>query len=111
MGAVPELDLLRIRKFCEGRIPPELRSKVRVEVGVRGKSVTLFECRPPWDGHGMEWTRQPISQLRFDRATARWTLHWADRNSRWHLYDFIDPGTVGELLAEIDKDPTCIFWG
>ncbi|MGH9013792.1 MAG: DUF3024 domain-containing protein [Acidimicrobiia bacterium] len=38
-------------------------------------------------------------------------LYWADRSGRWHLYDFIEAGTVDELLAEIDDDPTCIFWG
>ena len=40
-----------------------------------------------------------------------WTLFWADRNSHWHLYELINPGTVEELLDEIDKDSTCIFWG
>jgi hypothetical protein len=33
------------------------------------------------------------------------------RADRWHLYDGIEPGTVTELLAEIDRDPTNIFWG
>jgi hypothetical protein len=27
----------------------EFRSEMRVEVGVCGKSVTIFESRPPWD--------------------------------------------------------------
>ncbi len=111
MGAVPDLDLLKIRKYCEETTPPEFRGKMRVEAGVRGKSVTIFECRPPWDNKGTEWTRQPIGQLRYDPEAARWTLFWADRNSRWHLYDLVDPGTVEDLLGEIDRDPTCIFWG
>ena len=84
---------------------------MRVDVGVRGKSVTIFESRPPWNGQGTEWSRNPICQLRFDPATARWILFWADRNSHWHLYELINLGTVEELLDEIDKDPTCIFWG
>lgn len=111
MGAVPDLDLLKIRKYCEETTPPAFRSEMRVDVGVRGKSVTIFESRPPWDGQGTEWSRNPICQLRFDPATARWILFWADRNSHWHLYELINPGTVEELLDEIDQDPTCIFWG
>ncbi len=111
MGAVPDFDLLKIRRYCEEKTPQEFRSEMQVEVGVRGKSVTIFECRPPWDEQGTEWSRLPIGQLRYDPATARWTLFWADRNSRWHLYDLVDPGTVEELLGEIDRDPTCIFWG
>src|SRR5438876_12400705 len=34
-----------------------------------------------------------------------------DRNSRWHQYDLTEPGTVDQLLDEIDDDPTDIFWG
>ena len=111
MGAVPDLDLLKIRKYCEEKTPQEFRSEMRVEVGVSGKSVTIFESRPPWDKQGTEWSRLPIGQLRYDPATARWTQFWTDRNSRWHPYDLVDPGTVEELLGEIDQDPTSIFWG
>ena len=50
-------------------------------------------------------------QLRYDPDAGRWTLYCADRNSRWHHYDLIEPGTVTELLAEIEQDPTGIFWG
>lgn len=80
-------------------------------MGVRGKSVTLFECRPPWNREGTEWTRMPIGQLRFDPAATLWSLFWADRNDRWHPYELIDPGTVEHRLSEIEKDPMCIFWG
>ena len=111
MGEIPDLDLRKIRVFCEERTPPEFRDQMRVEAGVRGKSVTIFECRPPWHEEDTEWTRRPIGQLRFDPDTALWTLFWADRNDRWHLYDLSKPGTVGMLLAEIELDPTCIFWG
>jgi hypothetical protein len=41
----------------------------------------------------------------------RLTLYWADRNSRWHRYHDIDPGTADQLLDEINEDPTSIFWG
>ena len=53
----------------------------------------------------------PVAQLRYDPDAGRWTLYCADRNSRWHHYDPIEPGTVTELLAEIEQDPTGIFWG
>ena len=111
MPAVPDLDLARIRKYCEGRVPHRLRDEVRVEADVRGKSVTILDCRPPWHPNLTDWSRVRVAQLRYDPSDRRWTLYWADRNSRWHLYDLIDPGTVDELLAEIDQDPTCIFWG
>jgi len=41
-----------------------------------------------------------------------WTLYWADRNSRFQRYWECDPSShVRDLLAEIDDDPTYIFWG
>ena len=109
---LPELDLARIANYCDTKVPVQVRDKIRIEHTVRGKSVTIFECRPPWpESVGPEWSRLPIAQLRFDPAIHVWTLFCADRNSRWHLYDFIEPGTVTELLAEIEADPTSIFWG
>ncbi len=53
----------------------------------------------------------PVAQLRYVPASQLWTLHWADRNGRWHPYDDRIAGTAIELLDEIRNDPTCIFWG
>jgi len=108
---VPDLDLARIRQFCDRRVPAHLRDEARVEAYTRGKSVTIFDCRPPWHPNLTDWSRSPIAQLRYDPATHAWTLYWADRNSRWHRYDDLDPGPIDALLNEINHDPTCIFWG
>lgn len=114
MGRVPlpEVDLRGIAAFCEGNSPAHLADQVRVEHHVRGRHVTICETRAPGDGEG-DWTHQPLAQLRYVPDDGRWTLHWADRNSRWHEYHEgnISTGSAAELLAEIDDDPTCIFWG
>lgn len=57
-------------------------------------------------------TSFPIARLRYTAATKTWTLYWRDRHMRFHHYDQ-QPATphVEELLAEIQRDPTCIFWG
>lgn len=45
-------------------------------------------------------------------ANKTWTLCWRDRNRRFHLYDQLAPSpNIEKLLTEIDRDPTCIFWG
>lgn len=111
VAAVPDLDLARIRIFCEAETPAEFRDEMGVEADVRGRSVTILECRPPWMPELVDRTRQPLAQLRFDPETNLWSLYWADRNSRWHRYDDLDPGPVDGLLKEIAEDPTCIFWG
>jgi hypothetical protein len=92
---------------------PQHRDELRVEFDVRGKNVTIYECRPPWrPDFGPSWTRQPVAQLRYQPDDQKWRLYCADRNSRWHSYSRTQPTThVGELLTEIDKDPTGIFWG
>ena len=39
-------------------------------------------------------------------------MYWRDRNLRFHLYGRLAPSNrIDDLLSEIDRDPTCIFWG
>ncbi|MDQ3825358.1 MAG: DUF3024 domain-containing protein [Actinomycetota bacterium] len=39
-------------------------------------------------------------------------LYWRDRNLRFHIYDLLAPSpTIDNVLLEIDRDPTSIFWG
>jgi hypothetical protein len=111
--AVPDTALVAIRRFCDQRVPSQLRDEIRVECDVRGQSVTISERRPPWrPDQGPTWSRQPVAQLRYDSDDDRWGLYYADRNGRWHHYEMREPSTqVEELLAEIDADPTGIFWG
>ncbi len=61
---------------------------------------------------GSEWTRQPVAQLRHEPSDHHWRLYCTDRNSRWHYYDMVEATPqLDELLDEIDRDPTGIFWG
>ncbi len=82
---------------------------------IRGNAIAIVERRPLFfdlDAGTENWTSMRIAQLRFDAAPGAWTLHWADRNGRWHLYDDVDPSPdVGPILREIEDDPTGIFWG
>ena len=110
--AVPDLDLARIRAYCDTKVPPHLRDEARVEADIRGHSVTIFDCRPPWHERLTEWSRVPVAQLRYKPSSHAWTLYWADRNSRWHLYEDLDADQpVRALIDEIDNDPSGIFWG
>ncbi len=108
---IPEIDIQRIRRYCAGRVPPQYADQIRIEADVRGRSVTIRECRPPWRPEwGPEWTRRPVAQLRYDDATGQWRLFAANRNGRWLVYPS-RPGRVARLLDEIEADPIAIFWG
>ena len=113
--SLPETDLARVRRWVaeqNERIGEHI-DEMRVEMDVDARAITIFECRPPWrEDFGPEWTRQEIARLRYTKSTGVWTLYWPDRHSRFHRYEDLDPTpTIDRLLAEIDADPTCIFWG
>lgn len=108
-----ETDVARIQRWCRARVPESVRDEVRVEAEVADRQVTIVECRPPWlPDVETEWTRLPVARLRFTKSTGLWSLFWRDRNLRFHSYDLVPPtARVEELLAEVDRDPTAIFWG
>lgn len=116
--ALPELTRRQLERelsdFCDKRVPAFARHQVRLEYEIRGNAATIVERRAPWRRISPDepWTRLAVARLRFDTAQGNWTLYWRDRNERWHLYQLIEPSsTISELLREIERDPTAIFWG
>lgn len=75
--------------------------------------MTVLECRPPWRAdYEPNWTRLPIARLRYTKTKRRSSLYWRDRNLRFHLYELAPASSsVEDLLAEVDRDLTGIFWG
>ncbi|MGH3992837.1 MAG: DUF3024 domain-containing protein [Pseudonocardiaceae bacterium] len=110
---LPELDIARVQRWCSERVPQRARHQVRVDCDVAPRHLTIVECRAPWQADdGPEWTRFPIARLRYVKTSKMWELYWRDRNLHFHVYDRIGPAaSVEELLVEIDRDPTGIFWG
>lgn len=113
--SLPEVIKSQIEKvlapYCVSKVPPDLQEQLRVGFKYWGNSVTLFQERPTfWEPE--TWVDIVVAQFRYDQKNKRWTLYCADRNSRWHLYDLIEPTPDFEaLLEEVDEDPTGIFWG
>ncbi len=104
---------MRIRKWASGRIPAAHQEEVRLEVGVRGANVTIFELRPPWSPDvGPEWSRRAVAQLRHTGG-GFWLLLWQNRRERWERYPLAPDATrdLDALLAELDEAGICLFWG
>jgi hypothetical protein len=113
VSGLPETDIARVRRWCRGRVPERVRDKVRIEVDIADGHLTIVECRPPWSAElGLEWTRSPIAQMRYSKSPRLWSLFWRDRDSLFLLCDQVPPtANIDDLLAEVDSDPTGIFWG
>lgn len=115
-STLPELDVARVRRWCKARVPEHVLRQMRVECEVAPRHLTIVERRAPHtDQFGPEWTSFPIARLRYTKTRGTWSLYWRDRNSRFHAYDerfaFAPSRDVEALLAEVDRDPTSIFWG
>jgi hypothetical protein len=113
--SLSEFELKRIEKifpdFCDKRVPPELRSKIRIEYRVRGDEVTLFESRPVWDDP-TKWISGKVARFKKDPKTETWHLYWADRNGRWIAYEPLPfHRDLEKLLAEVDDNRNGAFWG
>jgi hypothetical protein len=107
-----------IGKYCRGRIPEHLWPELEVRYRIDGQAVTMYERRPRFHAPGVkprtpgEFTVSPFARFRFNRQTGMWTLYWSDSRGRWHEYDRLQPTPeLRFLLAEVDRDPTGIFWG
>lgn len=110
---IPELDVARVRRWCNAQVPPNLHDQIRVECEVAPRHLTIVELRPLWgEPSNGEWMRVIVARLHYRSAQATWQLYWSDRNQRLHLYDLCAPSRdVNDLLSAIDDDPTGIFWG
>ena len=93
------------------RVPIHVRDKIRFGHTVRGNSITLLEIRPVYNDPTRH-TEMSVAQFRYDDETKKWTLYCCDRNSKWHEYlDILPSNVFADLVAEVDRDPTGIFWG
>ncbi|HCU91764.1 MAG TPA: transposase [Actinobacteria bacterium] len=101
---LPELDVARVQRWCDQRVPDHARDKLRIECETELRHLTIVERRPPWrEGVGPKWTRSPVARLHYTKANRAWTLYWHDRNSRFHLYR--------PTRAISTRGRPSIFWG
>lgn len=50
--------------------------------------------------------------MHYTKSAGLWSLFWRDRNGRFHAYDLVAPtASIEDLLMEVERDPTAIFWG
>ena len=101
----------RLTAFCDARVPPAIRAKLRVGFRIKGSEVVLFEERPAFRPPH-EWREMVVAKFKYVATQKQWRLYCQHRDLRWHEYQALPtaPG-FARLLDEVDNDPTGIFWG
>jgi hypothetical protein len=109
--SLPEIEQHRVDKlltaFCDRRVPLQVRDEVMLTYKITGNKVFLIETRPYFDDPS-QWTEMRIAQFEFDAADMVWSLYAYNRNNKRMPYS---KGPLDQLIQEVDKDPTGIFWG
>jgi hypothetical protein len=113
--AISEFEKQRVIKifsaYCETKVPHHISDQFRVEFELKGNEVKLFEYRPD-QLEKSKWVCHKVARLRKENSANSWCLYYADRNERWHLFEpYPSDKDIEKLLAEVEKDPTGIFWG
>jgi len=113
--ALPAEDVELVREFVTGlnaSMPSHVASDLRYRLDTYRNALTIVECRTMDPGKpAADWFEVFVGRLRFTRLHG-WDLYWPDRDSNFHLYEAVEPTQdVTLLLAEIDSDPTGIFFG
>ncbi|MCC6318520.1 MAG: DUF3024 domain-containing protein [Gemmatimonadaceae bacterium] len=114
-STLSDLQLARVRTLfdprCTPHPDPRIASQLRHAYRLEGPAVIYFESRPDWRG-GPEWMVHDIAKFRFTKSTGQWSLYCQFRDLKWHGYEPLPHhASLAVLLAEVERDPTCIFFG
>jgi len=108
--ALPEEELIIVKELLDVFCQAKTDNWVRLEYRTRGSRVTLIESRPLFiDPRILNSVN--VAQFVYDLDLQTWTLYWYDRKNRRQPYPTgRNRDTLKRLVAEVDADPTGIFW-
>ena len=109
--AIKNITLHKLQAFCNQRNPPHVRDQVKLVVTSEENKFTLYEERIGFRDPS-KWTRSDVAQFRYTSKSKEWVLHFRDRYSHWHVFEYSGPSkNIEDLIKVVDEDPTGIFWG
>lgn len=114
-GKLSELQQIQVERLlaaiCKPHPDPKVNAMVRKGYRVEGAAVVLFESRPAFLAPH-DWQDLDVAKFRFNKSRGIWQLFCQFRDLRWRAYEPLpESPDLSELLAEVEKDPTGIFWG
>ena len=93
------------------RPPPEVRDQVDLRADINGQEVTIISVRPAFDDPSRK-AEHPIAKARWVGTQNVWKLYWMRADLKWHSYEPLpESPSIATLLAEVDRDPHCCFFG
>jgi hypothetical protein len=99
-----------LEPLCTPHADPKVRAKLQYGYRFEGPAVVFFERRPHFETG--EWAEEDIAKFRYTKRTGLWSLSCQFRDLKWRAYEplpFSDD--LAELVEELERDPTCIFFG
>ena len=114
-GGLSDVHLKQVKRLLDPLCVPHPEARVRDQLRygyrVEGPAVVFFESRPRYD-RPSDWLDHEIAKFRFTKSTGQWTLYCQFRDLKWRAYQpFPHAADLAELVAEMRRDPTCIFFG
>jgi len=112
--ALPELVRRSAEKiftrYCAGHLFSGNRDEIRLSFSIGDDHITLFAEQTAAEGSEFR-DASPVARFRFSHELGQWTLHYLDREQRWHFYLNVGPSLdLGKLLQHLDSDPLHLFW-
>jgi len=108
--ALPDEELAKVIELLEVFCHARTDDSVRLEYHSRGNRVTLVESRPLFIDPRI-LNSMNVAQFEFDVDRQVWTLYWYDRKNKRQPYPTgKNRNTLEKLIAEVEADPTGIFW-
>jgi DUF3024 family protein len=108
--ALPEEESVRVKELFEVFCQERTGDSVKLEYHARGNRITLVESRPLFIDPGI-LNSVNVAQFEFNLDLQVWTLYWYDRKNRRQPYPTgRSRDTLEKLVAEVEADPTGIFW-
>jgi hypothetical protein len=96
--------------LCAPHRDPSVNARLRYGYRFEGPAVVFFESRPHFITG--EWFDHDIAKFRFTKTTGLWSLYCRFSDLKWRGYEPLPVSAdLADLVAEVQRDPTCIFFG
>lgn len=100
-----------LSRLSEPSPDPGVRARLRIGCRFEGPAVLLYEARPHFEPPH-QWREEPVAKFRYVKSRQVWQLFCMHRDLRWHVYHRLpESPDLSSLVAEVEQDPTGIFWG